>query len=64
VCHVGHGRKADSSNAIDLFRQPAILACFAYFAIYTIGTLGPADLLAGDAQRRVRRSARARDVRR
>ena len=40
VCHVGHGRKADASKAIDLFRQPAILACFAYFAIYTIGTLG------------------------
>jgi len=40
VCHVGHGRKADASSAIDLFRQPAILACFAYFAIYTIGTLG------------------------
>jgi MFS family permease len=40
VCHVGHGRKADTSRSIDLFRQPAILACFAYFAIYTIGTLG------------------------
>jgi MFS family permease len=40
VCHVGHGRAKDPSKAIDLFRQPAILACFAYFAIYTIGTLG------------------------
>jgi predicted MFS family arabinose efflux permease len=40
VCHVGHGRKADTSKAVDLFRQPAILACFAYFAIYTIGTIG------------------------
>jgi MFS family permease len=40
VCHVGHGRKADTSSAIALFRQPAILACFAYFAIYTIGTIG------------------------
>ena len=40
VCHVGHGRKADASKALDLFLQPAILACFAYFAIYTIGTLG------------------------
>ena len=40
VCHVGHGRKADTSKAADLFRQPAILMCFAYFAIYTVGTLG------------------------
>ena len=40
ICHVGHGRKADASKALDLFRQPAILACFAYFAIYTIGTIG------------------------
>ena len=40
VCHVGHGRKRDPSRALDLFRQPAVLACFAYFAIYTIGTIG------------------------
>ncbi|MEO8486664.1 MAG: MFS transporter [Betaproteobacteria bacterium] len=40
VCHVGRGRTVDASKAIDLFRQPAILACFAYFAIYTVGVLG------------------------
>lgn len=40
VCHVGHGRKRDPTRALDLFRQPAILACFAYFAIYTVGTIG------------------------
>ena len=40
VCHVGHGRQGDPTPALALFAQPAVLACFAYFAVYTIGTIG------------------------
>ncbi len=40
ACHVGRGHPATQAKAASLFRQPAILACFAYFAIYTVGTIG------------------------
>jgi FSR family fosmidomycin resistance protein-like MFS transporter len=41
TCHVGKGRAPQvHGSAAALFRQPAILACFAYFLIYTTGTIG------------------------
>jgi FSR family fosmidomycin resistance protein-like MFS transporter len=41
ACHVGLGRPvAVPVRAAELFRNPAILACFAYFGIFTIGTIG------------------------
>ncbi|CAG1011306.1 Fosmidomycin resistance protein [Rhizobiaceae bacterium] len=40
TCHVGRGHRPSGASAASLFRQPAILACFAYFAIFTMGTLG------------------------
>ena len=40
TCHVGRGHAHAKTRAIALFRQPAILACFAYFAIATTGAVG------------------------
>jgi len=41
TCHVGRGGAAHShAGALALFRQPAIVACFGYFFIYTVGTIG------------------------
>ena len=40
TCHVGRGRAASPAKAITLFRQPAILACFAYFAVATTAATG------------------------
>ncbi len=40
TCHVGRGHAHAKTRAIALFRQPAILACFAYFTIATIGAIG------------------------
>ena len=39
-CRPRRARAIRREGAATLFRQPAILACFAYFAIYTIGTIG------------------------
>ena len=40
ACHVGRGHAMHHASAAELFRHPAILMCFAYFAIYTVGTIG------------------------
>ena len=40
ACHVGRGRTASREKAVGLFRQPAILACFAYFALATTASSG------------------------
>ena len=40
TCHVGRGRTAKAEKAVKLFRQPAILACFAYFALATTASSG------------------------
>jgi len=40
ACHVGRGRTAKAEKAVKLFRQPAILACFAYFALATTASSG------------------------
>ena len=39
-CHVARGHAASPMNAASLFRQPAILACFAYFAVATTAATG------------------------
>jgi predicted MFS family arabinose efflux permease len=41
TCHVGQGRAPRAhGSARELFLQPAILACFAYFLVYTTGQIG------------------------
>jgi len=40
TCHVGRGHAPSRTGALALFRQPAILTCFAYFAIATTGWIG------------------------
>ena len=40
TCHVGRGHAPSRTSAVSLFRQPAILACFAYFTIATTGAIG------------------------
>ena len=40
TCHVGRGHTRSGASASSLFRQPAILACFAYFTIATTATSG------------------------
>lgn len=40
LVHAGQRPTSAQAPAMSLFRQPAILACFAYFAIFTVGTIG------------------------